>query len=137
LGIEIDSFKTAAIALLWGADGNDKLDGGVGNDCLNGDRGNDILTDNDGGDSLLGGEGADEFAIGNSLSNSPSIIKDFQVGSDRLKILRLGATFKDLKIEDSQDGAVIRDRGGAVVVALVNGRMPEQEKHGAIIGLKC
>jgi CubicO group peptidase (beta-lactamase class C family) len=102
--------------LLWGDDGNDKLDGGVGNDYLKGDRGNDILTDNDGGDSLMGGQGADEFGIGNSLSNSPSIIKDFQVGSDRLKILRLGATFEDLKIEDSQDGVVIRDSDREIAI---------------------
>jgi CubicO group peptidase (beta-lactamase class C family) len=81
----------------------DYLTGSVGNNYLNSDRANDIL---------IGGAGADKFAIGNFLSNSPSIIKDFQVQSDLLKILRLGATFEDLNFKDERDGVVICDAQG-------------------------
>ncbi len=52
---------------------------------------------------MTGGRGADRFWVGNSLSNSPSIIADFQVGTDVLQIQRLGATFDNLTVEDTPE----------------------------------
>jgi D-alanyl-D-alanine carboxypeptidase len=94
---------------LWGNKGDDLLDGGAGFDLLSAGRGNDILSDVDGGGRLTGGSGADEFRIGHSLSDAPSTITDFQIGKDKLKILHLGATFNDLTIQNSQNGALILD----------------------------
>jgi D-alanyl-D-alanine carboxypeptidase len=94
---------------LTGGEGNDYLDGGAGLDQVQGNEGKDILVDEDGGDRLTGGEGADEFRIGSPQGNDSSKIEDFEVGTDKLKVLRIGASFDNLKIEDTQDGAAIFD----------------------------
>lgn len=101
---------------LKGGNGNDFLEGGAGVDVLNGGFGNDIVVDDFGGDRLTGGKGSDEFRIGSPYSHSPTIITDFQVGADKLKILRLGASFADLIFEDSLNGAVLLDQGRAIAV---------------------
>ncbi|MEO0013986.1 MAG: hypothetical protein RLZZ535_2375, partial [Cyanobacteriota bacterium] len=56
-----------------------------------------------------GGEGADEFRIGSPQGNATSKIEDFEIGTDQLKVLRIGADFENLRIEDTQDGAAIFD----------------------------
>jgi D-alanyl-D-alanine carboxypeptidase len=94
---------------LTGGEGNDYLDGGAGLDLVQGNEGKDILVDEDGGDRLTGGEGADEFRIGSPQGNDSSKIEDFEVGTDQLKVLRIGADFENLRIEDTQDGAAIFD----------------------------
>jgi CubicO group peptidase (beta-lactamase class C family) len=94
---------------LTGGENDDYLDGGAGLDKLQGDAGNDIFVDEDGSDIFNGGEGADEFRIGSPQANASNQIEDFEVGTDKLKILRIGAKFDNLKIEDSEDGAMIFD----------------------------
>jgi D-alanyl-D-alanine carboxypeptidase len=94
---------------LTGGKGNDYLDGGAGLDRVQGNEGNDILVDEDGGDRLTGGEGADEFRIGSPQGNATSEIADFEIGTDQLKVLRIGASFENLRIEDSEDGTAIFD----------------------------
>jgi D-alanyl-D-alanine carboxypeptidase len=94
---------------LTGGENNDYLDGGAGLDKLQGDAGNDIFVDEDGGDIFTGGKGADEFRIGSPQANASNQIEDFEIGTDKLKILRIGAKFDTLKIEDSEDGAMIFD----------------------------
>jgi CubicO group peptidase (beta-lactamase class C family) len=94
---------------LTGGKDNDYLDGGAGSDQVQGDAGNDIFVDEDGGDLFTGGEGADEFRVGSPQANATSKIEDFEIGTDKLKILRIGASFENLRIEDSQAGAAIFD----------------------------
>jgi CubicO group peptidase (beta-lactamase class C family) len=94
---------------LTGGKDNDYLDGGAGSDQLQGDAGNDIFVDEDGGDRLTGGDGADEFSIGSPQGDASSKIEDFEIGTDQLKILRIGADFEGLKLEDSEDGVTIFD----------------------------
>jgi Ca2+-binding RTX toxin-like protein len=85
--------------VLLGGRGNDVLYGGVGKDILFGDRGNDLLVDDyDGGDLMIGGAGADTFSVGNwGNTTNANIIADFEIGSDKIKVGRLGATFAGLK----------------------------------------
>jgi CubicO group peptidase (beta-lactamase class C family) len=94
---------------LTGGEGNDYLDGGAGLDQLQGDAGKDVFVDEDGGDRFTGGEGADEFRIGSPQAKSPNKIADFEIGTDQLKILRIGANFEGLKLKDSDDGVTIFD----------------------------
>ena len=94
---------------LTGGENNDYLDGGAGLDQVQGNEGKDILVDEDGGDRLTGGEGADEFRFGSPQGNATSKIADFEIGTDQLKVLRIGASFDNLRIEDSEDGAAIFD----------------------------
>jgi len=94
---------------LTGGENNDYLDGGAGLDQVQGNEGKDILVDEDGGDRLTGGEGADEFRIGSPQGNDTSKIEDFEIGTDKLKILRIGANFEGLKLKDSDDGVTIFD----------------------------
>jgi len=103
---------------LWGEAGNDYLDGGVGIDSLHGNRGNDRLIDQDGGDRLTGGQGMDRFEVGSPLSTMASLITDFNVGIDQVKILRLGATFSSLSFSDRKTGAIVFDQGKAIAVLL-------------------
>lgn len=58
---------------LFGGAGNDKLEGQGGNDFLQGDDGNDILDGGSGQDKLMGGRGSDRYifeaAFGNDIIN--------------------------------------------------------------------
>jgi serralysin len=91
-----------------GTDGNDTLNGTAGpdilvglkgNDVLNGGYGRDILAGGEGVDTLTGGYGKDIFffadnpfsggtptpaANGIQALNKPDIIKDYQIGEDKL-----------------------------------------------------
>jgi Ca2+-binding RTX toxin-like protein len=71
---------------LIGSNSNDKLYGLAGDDLLTGSQGDDILTGGTGKDILLGSQ-----------------------GSDHLKVGRLGATFDNLTIHDSDGGAIVSD----------------------------
>lgn len=102
---------------LNGKAGADKLNGGTGNDWLVGGKGNDILIDGDGGDYLTGGKGADQFWLTSwSLPATPSIITDFEVGTDTIKVGRLGARFDNLSIQDSDKGATLCDQGHVLAI---------------------
>jgi D-alanyl-D-alanine carboxypeptidase len=97
--------------LLTGSQGDDILTGGTGKDILLGGQGSDRLIDDyDGGDLMIGGEDADIFTVGNwGKTENPNQIADFNVGSDHLKVGRLGATFDNLTIHDSDGGAIVSD----------------------------
>ncbi len=99
---------------LYGDDGNDYLDGGAGFDILNGGQGNDTLFDYDGGDRLTGGSGKDIFGVGGALSKSASVVTDFKIGQDQIKVLRLGAGFENLTFKDNKGGTIVFDRGQAI-----------------------
>jgi Beta-lactamase/RTX calcium-binding nonapeptide repeat (4 copies) len=99
---------------LFGDEGNDYLDGGAGFDILNGGKGNDTLFDYDGGDRLTGGKGKDIFGVGGALSKSASVVTDFKIGQDQIKVLRLGAGFENLTFKDNKGGTIIFDGGQAI-----------------------
>jgi CubicO group peptidase (beta-lactamase class C family) len=103
--------------LLNGYEGDDLLKGGDGKDCLVGGGGNDTLLDDQGGDVMTGGEGSDIFWLGSwDRPEQPSVIKDFQVGTDEIKVGRLGVTFDQLTIEDTGEGAIVSEEGQALAV---------------------
>jgi D-alanyl-D-alanine carboxypeptidase len=105
--------------VLFGYDGDDLIKGGTGNDLLVGWEGNDILLDGDGGDYMIGGEGADQFWLGSwDVPDTASIITDFEVGTDTIKVGRLGVTFNDLTIQNTEVGAIISEQGQALAVVL-------------------
>jgi CubicO group peptidase (beta-lactamase class C family) len=103
---------------LLGGTGNDFLDGGAGMDSLDGGRGQDILLDYGGGDRLTGGGGQDLFGVGGTLAKQASIVTDFKVGTDKIQILRLGATFEALTFESSRNGTIVFDQGQAIAELL-------------------
>jgi serralysin len=99
---------------LFGNKGNDFLDGGAGFDILKGGKGNDTLVDYYGGDRLTGGKGKDIFGVGGTLSKAASIITDFKIGEDQIKVLRLGSTFENLTFKNSKGGTIVFDAGQAI-----------------------
>jgi serralysin len=99
---------------LFGDKGNDFLDGGAGFDILKGGKGNDTLVDYYGGDRLTGGRGKDIFGVGGTLSKAASIITDFKIGQDQIKVLRLGAAFANLTFKDNKGGTIVFDAGQAI-----------------------
>jgi serralysin len=99
---------------LFGDNGNDYLDGGAGFDILKGGKGDDTLFDYYGGDRLTGGKGKDIFGVGGTLSKAASIITDFKIGEDQLKVLRLGSTFENLTFKNSKGGTIVFDAGQAI-----------------------
>jgi CubicO group peptidase (beta-lactamase class C family) len=101
--------------VLSGRAGDDRLNGGTGRDRIRGGLGNDRIIDEDGGDVLSGGTGADQFWIAAWQSpETPSTIVDFEVGTDQIRIQRLGATFEGLQIQDTDQGVLISDQGTAI-----------------------
>jgi D-alanyl-D-alanine carboxypeptidase len=109
---------------LIGNYGSDLLNGGTGKDYLIGGKGNDILIDYDGEDLMIGGQGSDLFCLSSwSQPDTSTIIADFQIGTDKIKVGRLGATFDDLTVEDSRDQnnqkrTTIKERGNTLAVLL-------------------
>jgi CubicO group peptidase (beta-lactamase class C family) len=99
---------------LFGDAGNDYLDGGFGIDRLDGGKGDDTLFDYYGGDLLTGGKGKDIFGVGGALSKSASVVTDFKIGQDQIKVLRLGAGFENLSFKDSKGGTIVFDGGQAI-----------------------
>jgi Ca2+-binding RTX toxin-like protein len=99
---------------LFGDQGNDYLDGGAGFDILNGGKGNDTLVDYDGGDRLTGGKGNDQFWVGGALAKAASVITDFKIGQDQIRVLRLGAGFENLTFKDNKGGTIVFDNGQAI-----------------------
>jgi D-alanyl-D-alanine carboxypeptidase len=119
--------------LLVGDRGDDTLTGSTGKDILVGGEGNDLLVDDyDGGDLMTGDEGADIFSVGNwGKTENPNQITDFTVGTDRLKVGRLGATFENLTIQDSNEGAIVSD--GEHQIAILQGVKAESLQPDSFI----
>jgi D-alanyl-D-alanine carboxypeptidase len=101
---------------LNGGEGNDQLDGGTGFDQVNGGKGNDVLIDDGGGDLLTGGQGSDQFGVGSPLATEATRITDFEVGTDQIKVLRLGATFADLTLENRKGETIVLDQDEAIAI---------------------
>lgn len=109
--------------LLVGGAGHDTLSGGLGADTLRGGKGDDWLIDGAGRDQLFGGAGADVFDL--VTDGAVDVIKDFEVGIDRIRLA--GLTFDDLvffdeapgqvRITYSTDAVVVRDVAGLLSIA--------------------
>jgi D-alanyl-D-alanine carboxypeptidase len=127
--------------LLIGDQGNDTLTGGTGKDILVGGDGHDLIVDDyDGGDLMTGEAGDDIFSVGNwGKTENPNLITDFTIGSDReacaerdrLKVGRLGATFDNLTIQNSDEGAIVSD--GEHQIAIVQGVKAENLQPDSFI----
>jgi D-alanyl-D-alanine carboxypeptidase len=123
--------------ILIGGNGDDILLGGTGRDILLGGRGNDLLVDDyDGGDILTGGKGNDIFAVGNwgtpGQNRTPDLITDFEIGTDKIKVGRLGATFDQLTIKNSRQGAIISD-GENNSIAILRGIKSEKLTNNSFV----
>ncbi len=81
--------------VLRGQAGNDVLNGRGGDDRLVGGAGDDRLDGGEGQNVLSGGTGADEF-IFNSDVSARHIIRDFELGVDRLALANFGLQGYDL-----------------------------------------
>ncbi len=79
---------------LRGREGDDELQGGDGHDVLRGNRGEDTLFGGDGDDRIVGGAGSDDLTGGEGRDvfvfkagqHGHDVIRDFEVGTDRLVI---------------------------------------------------
>jgi serralysin len=119
--------------ILEGGPGNDRLYGDEGKDKLSGGSGDDILTGGRGSDVLVGGDGYDQFVFkgGDSSSSDYDVIKDFQVGTDKLvfqnwSILSPEKWLKDMfsqgNITDTKDGVLFDfERGWSAGKLLLEG----------------
>jgi Ca2+-binding RTX toxin-like protein len=104
---------------LYGGSGDDQLYSTVGDRLFGGD-GNDSLYAGEGGNNLLwGGAGADNFwlVVGGSLPNAPNVVKDFELGIDRIGMG--GITVNQVSLF-SQNGNTLIQIGGTDI-ALIEG----------------
>jgi Ca2+-binding RTX toxin-like protein len=104
---------------LQGGNGKDRLLGGAGKDTLSGGAGDDIVVGGGGRDLLIGGRGADVFVF--DTSGGRDKVRDFDDGTDMLRIINHAGGFATLDIDNSfgahlligYDGGEILLRGHA------------------------
>jgi Ca2+-binding RTX toxin-like protein len=102
---------------LYGNGGNDDLDGGSGEDKLWGGNGRDELDGDNGNDVLVGGKSADRFIFDENAGRD--LIKDFQVGVDRIQIdIDAINGFGKLTITDNAKGYAIIELGSGDSITL-------------------
>ena len=130
--------------LLRGGKGNDTLDGGSGKDVLKGDGGNDSILGNGGADTLKGGSGSDTleggkgndrlfgdsdsdtFLFNGATNTGNDTIRDFENGSDIIKITG-GVTFGDLTITQNGGNTVVTWSNGSVTLTGETGTINEDD----------
>ena len=113
---------------LFGSDGRDILIGDMGNDFLNGGAGDDVLMGVTGRDVLVGGDGADLFVFGvgdggarNSNALGNDLIRDFEVGIDKIGLVEGELTFADITITQSGSRALLGVASTGEVLAALKG----------------
>ena len=98
----------------FGGSGNDVIGGFAGNDILSGDGGDDIIRGGAGDDILMGvtgddilkgGSGSDVFVFGNG--DGTDIIRDFEVGIDKIGLVEGELAFEDLTITQKANYTVL------------------------------
>lgn len=92
---------------LLGHSGADTLRGGGGDDNLWGGEGRDMLSGGAGNDKLWGGAGADVFRFANG-DGRRDLIRDFEDGSDLIRIGRGASEFGDLDISSRDSDARVK-----------------------------
>ncbi|MEO0771218.1 MAG: hypothetical protein AAFY72_17655, partial [Cyanobacteria bacterium J06649_4] len=102
--------------------------GDMGNDFLNGGAGNDVLMGVTGRDVLVGGDGADlfVFGVGDGGSRDPNnqgndLIRDFEVGIDKIGLVEGELTFADITITQSGSRTVLGVASTGEVLAALKG----------------
>lgn len=105
---------------VFGNGGADKLDAskGKGKNVLNGGGGPDVLIGKK-GDRLVGGNGSDEFVLINrTLPSQPLIIRDFQVGRDRLSVRKgpNGLSLSDLGFSQRGQNTMVVAQGQDIAI---------------------
>lgn len=107
---------------LQGTSGSDQLDGGIWSEIISGGAGDDILRDGIGEDKLTGGAGADVFVL--TSDNMLDVIKDFQVGLDKLNLSEFHMLYdsSQLQVISRSWGAEIVFRGETTFVYSADGR---------------
>lgn len=98
-----------------GGGGNDTLVGGEGDDRLEGGDGDDMLNGSRGNDELIGGGGIDEFLFDHSGFRGVDVIRDFEIGVDRIRIYR--TWYSRLNISEGDRGAeVVFGQGSKIIL---------------------
>ena len=101
---------------ILGGEGNDELFGGRGRDTLDGGADDDLLSGGKGHDILTGGDGLDVFVF--EAGTGRDTITDFTTGEDLVDLTALESVdgFEDLRIDDTDDGALVYLDGGRVLL---------------------
>ncbi len=99
---------------LIGGGGNDKLNGQDGRDSLIGGAGRDVLDGGRGNDILRGNAGPDVFVFGKN--SGTDTVKDYQDGTDILRLDGHTGGFADLTISKKAGDKVIVHDGGTIVL---------------------
>ena len=107
---------------LLGGGSLDTLTGDSGNDLLRGEGGSDVLDGGTGTDTLLGGGGRDTFVLSTNLNNNDlDIIRDFNLGSDRLGVSNMSFVDDLSVMNNGTDTASIITNGSGTQVAVLSG----------------
>ena len=113
---------------LFGGDDRDILIGNMGDDFLNGGAGDDVLMGVTGRDVLVGGEGADLFVYGvgdggarNQNEQGNDLIRDFEVGIDKIGLVDGELTFADITITQSGSRTLLGVASTGEVLAALKG----------------
>ncbi|MEO0678855.1 MAG: Ig-like domain-containing protein [Pseudomonadota bacterium] len=102
---------------IWGGKGDDVLHGGKGRDRLAGGNGRDELHgERGGGDVLIGGRWSDVFVVKKNARRD--FIADWQDGMDRIRVDIDGMTFRDLKIVQRGEDALVAFKGAKASLVL-------------------
>ncbi|MEO1686457.1 MAG: Ig-like domain-containing protein [Pseudomonadota bacterium] len=102
---------------IWGGKGDDVLHGGKGRDRLAGGNGRDELHgERGGGDVLIGGRWSDVFVVKENARRD--FIADWQDGMDRIRVDIDGMTFRDLKIVQRGEDALVAFKGAKASLVL-------------------
>ena len=104
---------------LFGDEDRDILIGDSGNDFLAGEAGNDVLMGVTGRDVLVGGEGADLFVFG--VGDGNDLIRDFEVGVDKIGLVDGELTFSDITITQSGTRTLLGVASTGEVLAALKG----------------
>ncbi|MEL6765248.1 MAG: histidine phosphatase family protein [Cyanobacteria bacterium J06607_6] len=113
---------------LFGGEDRDILIGDMGDDFLNGEAGDDVLMGVTGRDVLVGGDGADLFVFGvgdggarNSTELGNDLIRDFEVGIDKIGLVDSELTFADITITQSGSRTLLGVASTGEVLAALKG----------------
>jgi Ca2+-binding RTX toxin-like protein len=98
---------TAGADSLTGSAGIDLLMGGDGKDTLVGQAGIDVLIDGTGNDTLFGGTEADTFVL--MPDAAVDVIRDYQVGIDRIDLSNWGRVFSldAMRVSERSNGQLM------------------------------